>query len=172
MGAIGAPELLILVLVIIPFLVCGLVGGRIWQSKGGSYGAGFALGALLGLIGILYVGFATPKGGQPPAQASPSPSINSANVRATKRCPRCAEDVLEEAKVCRFCGHEFPEPAPLAEAAVGSYDGELRDTKEHAYDVEWAKTADGRVVYREKSAQSWTLYDPRTTALMPPAEYR
>lgn len=27
--------------------------------------------------------------------------------RATKRCPDCAEDVLAEARVCRFCRYEF-----------------------------------------------------------------
>ena len=27
--------------------------------------------------------------------------------RHTKRCPRCAEDVLLEALVCRYCNHEF-----------------------------------------------------------------
>ena len=24
-----------------------------------------------------------------------------------KDCPRCAEKVQDDAKVCRFCGHEF-----------------------------------------------------------------
>lgn len=27
--------------------------------------------------------------------------------RPTKRCPDCAEDVLAEARICRFCRHEF-----------------------------------------------------------------
>jgi hypothetical protein len=26
-----------------------------------------------------------------------------------KKCPQCAEVVKEQAKVCRFCSHEFPE---------------------------------------------------------------
>ncbi|WP_207679375.1 tetratricopeptide repeat protein [Desulfonema magnum] len=28
-------------------------------------------------------------------------------LRMKKRCPKCAEDVLLEAKVCKHCGHEF-----------------------------------------------------------------
>ncbi|MGZ4398726.1 MAG: zinc ribbon domain-containing protein [Gaiellaceae bacterium] len=27
--------------------------------------------------------------------------------RAVKRCPECAETVLEAARICRFCGHRF-----------------------------------------------------------------
>jgi len=27
---------------------------------------------------------------------------------ATQTCPRCAEEVKVAAKVCRYCGHEFP----------------------------------------------------------------
>lgn len=39
----------------------------------------------------------------PPAQVTVPPVLGSEKV-----CPRCAETVKGAAKVCRFCGHEFP----------------------------------------------------------------
>ena len=34
-------------------------------------------------------------------------SAMTADERPSKRCPDCAEDVLLEARICRFCRHEF-----------------------------------------------------------------
>lgn len=35
--------------------------------------------------------------------------------RKTKRCPACAEDILGEARVCRFCRYDFEtgKPSPI-----------------------------------------------------------
>jgi predicted amidophosphoribosyltransferase len=32
-----------------------------------------------------------------------------------KTCPDCAEEVQEDARICRFCRHEFPSPALVDE---------------------------------------------------------
>lgn len=33
--------------------------------------------------------------------------------RGRQKCPQCAEWVKREAVKCRFCGSDFPAPAPL-----------------------------------------------------------
>jgi hypothetical protein len=45
---------------------------------------------------------------------------------ATKRCPECAEIVQAEARICRFCRHEFyPAPSPTHHAAKPDPDFKL-----------------------------------------------
>lgn len=48
-------------------LVCGAIAARIWENKGGSPRMGFGIGLLLGLIGLVVVGMATP--------STPSPNL-------------------------------------------------------------------------------------------------
>lgn len=46
----------------------------------------------------------------PPSIPSPEPLIDT---RPRMTCPRCAELVLVEAQVCRFCGYRLGGPAKL-----------------------------------------------------------
>jgi hypothetical protein len=48
-----------------------------------------------------------------PARVEPSAAERPAEVERFKKCPDCAERVLAEARVCRFCGYRF-EPPPSA----------------------------------------------------------
>jgi hypothetical protein len=75
----------------------GVVSGFIWQSKGGSFGAGFLLGALLGIIGIILVAVMTPDKNQ--AQRVPL-------AVALRECPHCKTPIRRDASVCPQCQRE------------------------------------------------------------------
>jgi rRNA maturation endonuclease Nob1 len=45
-----------------------------------------------------------------------------------KKCPQCAELVKREARVCRFCGHEFyPKPKTIDEE-INEFDKKNKST--------------------------------------------
>lgn len=46
-----------------------------------------------------------------------APLSKGVRLSAEKVCPRCAEMVKAAAQVCRYCGHEFPEPSTSASVA-------------------------------------------------------
>lgn len=74
----------------------GIVSAMIANSKGNSGCGWFALGVLLGPIGLLMAFFT-------------SDNEQEKNFRNgnTKRCPYCAEYVKQEAIVCKHCGRNL-----------------------------------------------------------------
>ncbi|WP_213340173.1 zinc ribbon domain-containing protein [Ancylobacter lacus] len=97
------------------------------QKKGRSGLAGLALGALLGVFGLLIAACLSDKKrdelriaeiNATAAMAEAAAASARAAARQldaandTKVCPRCAETVKAAALVCRYCRHEFTaEPA-------------------------------------------------------------
>jgi Uncharacterised protein family UPF0547 len=78
----------------------------------GSYGAiGFLIALLLcfvfiGIVIFIYMLLVKPDGTLSVTYELQQPVIEQIVV-AEKQCPRCAEIVKEEAKICRFCSHSF-----------------------------------------------------------------
>jgi len=64
-------------------------------TPGSSMTYGAFLGALVDFVIIATVVFLITKSIMKPEPAAPAP--------ATKKCPECAEEVLKEAKRCKFC---------------------------------------------------------------------
>lgn len=86
-----------------PFLAMCVLVGWFWGRKGRSPAAGFFLSLFLTPIVGAVVGLVI----------APDPAKREARDLGggySKPCPRCAESVRRAARVCRYCGHEFPDP--------------------------------------------------------------
>ena len=108
-------------------LAFGFAGGSIWSNKGGSFGAGFAIGLLLGVIGLVIVAVAEPSGSggtsapTPPRWMSTRPNIPTVESDGSLHCARCGRHNPAGRTACIGCGSGFslpvrppvpPAPAP------------------------------------------------------------
>lgn len=78
---------------VILWLCCGLVGSKIAEKKGNGSCGGFALGILLGPIGLLIAYFS-------------NDNVVEQRKRTghTRRCRYCAEYIKQDALICKHCG--------------------------------------------------------------------
>lgn len=99
----------VFIILIIP-IVLGLIPAAIANSKGHSFVGWWLYGALLWIVALPHALML-----RPDARTIETKALADGELR---KCPRCAELVKREAKVCRFCGHGFDaEAAPAADPA-------------------------------------------------------
>lgn len=109
----------ILIVGAVIWTICGLVGGAITSGRGHSFGSGCALGVLFSPLGVLIAAVIALQ----PAQTTTN-STQFIRDRNRRPCPHCAELILLDAKVCRFCGREVePLLTPTGVAPVVISDG-------------------------------------------------
>ena len=80
--------------------ILGIITGMIAKNKGRNFFPWWLYGTLIFIVAIVHVLIIKPTEGHEERQQL---------AGGGKKCPQCAEVVKEQAKVCRFCGHEFPE---------------------------------------------------------------
>ena len=85
-------------ILLIIWLLFGVAAGMVLSNKGRSGCGGFALGFLLGPIGLIIALVM-----QPDTQEMEQRTLSQGEMR---KCPECAELIRREARKCRFCGSE------------------------------------------------------------------
>ena len=85
--------------IVVIWAVCGLIAGAIASGKGRSGCGGFAIGFLLGPLGIIWA----------LVMSKDEAKVEDKAVKSgkMKKCPACAELVKAEAAKCRHCGEDL-----------------------------------------------------------------
>ena len=73
------------------WIVCGMAAGAVMSKKGRGRVEGYALGFLLGPIGVVIALVLRP---------------TTSKTGEFKVCSQCAERIRTEAKICRYCGSD------------------------------------------------------------------
>lgn len=92
---------------LVVWAICGIISAIIASNKGRSGTGWFFIGVLFGPLGIVAALVVSAD-----HQAVKQQKLTEGTHR---KCPMCAELVLAEAKICKYCKSELPESLKVAE---------------------------------------------------------
>jgi hypothetical protein len=72
----------------------------------------------------------------------------------------------------RAAGRGAPSPTAPAPGEPSAYEGEVQDVVDHHLGIQWGRTSSGQIVYREAGSETWRVFEPGTTSLVPPQSHR
>ncbi|RSU55351.1 zinc ribbon domain-containing protein [Sphingobium yanoikuyae] len=87
-------------IILLIWILFGVAAMLVMQNKGRSGCGGFAMGFLLGPIGLVIALVLSAD-----HRTMEKREMQSGSMR---KCPQCAELIRPEARKCRFCGSEVP----------------------------------------------------------------
>jgi zinc ribbon protein len=100
---VDAFPLLFLMLGVMVWFACGILGSFMAQAKGRTRSLGFFLGFVFGPFGLIRAAMLSPD-----EHGNTRRGLLSGELR---KCPDCAEPIRSEARKCRYCGAEV---SPIA----------------------------------------------------------
>jgi hypothetical protein len=119
----------IITIIVVDAIICGILSAVIASSKGRDELSWGVVGFFFGIFGLIAAVGVTKRetAASTAAERKQGTALpNAVDGRREKKCPDCAEMVLADARICRFCQHEFD----LAEEMRFQKEEELRLQKD------------------------------------------